>query len=100
LRTYQLSRLAQTDLTRIADYTLDAWGEQQAFRYLDDLEDCFERLVHAPEIGRACDRIRKGYRRLEHARHVIFYRIDRDSIFIRRILHQGMLPGEHGIGDE
>ena len=100
MHTYQLSKLARIDLIEIADYTLEMWGELQALRYLDDLDDCFKRLAHAPQIGRPCDGIRKGYRRLEHARHVIFYRVDLDGIIIGRILHQSMLPGVHEIGDE
>jgi toxin ParE1/3/4 len=100
LPAYQLSKLARIDLINIADYTVDTWGEEQAYRYLDSLEACFIRLVKAPRIGRSCNRIRPGYRRIEHERHVILYRVDRDGIFISRILHQGMLPSEHAIEDE
>jgi len=97
---YHLSKLARLDLMNIADYTVDTWGEAQALRYLDSLEACFQRLVKAPEIGRTCNRIRPGYRRIEHERHVILYRVDRDGVFISRILHQRMLPSEHWIEDE
>jgi toxin ParE1/3/4 len=100
LPAYQLSKLARTDLIDIADYTVDTWGEEQAYRYLDGLEACFDRLAQTPKIGRPCNRIRLGYRRIEHGRHVVFYRADRDSIFIGRILHQGMLPSGHLIEDE
>jgi toxin ParE1/3/4 len=98
--SYQLSKLAWLDLTDIADYTVDTWGGQQAFRYLDSLEACFTRLAKAPQAGRSCDRIRSGYRRFEHDRHVILYRPDPGGIFISRVLHQRMLPSEHLIEDE
>jgi len=100
LPAYQLSRLARLDLIDIADYTLDTWGVDQTLRYLDGLEACFNRLAETPRIGRQCDRIRPGYRRFEHERHVILYRPDTHGIFIGRILHQAMLPSKHLIEDE
>jgi toxin ParE1/3/4 len=97
---YRLSKLARLDLMDIADYTVDTWGPEQAQRSLDSLEGCFNRLVEAPRIGRPCDRIRMGYRRIEHEKHVILYRADHDGIFISRVLHQRMLPSVHLIDDE
>ena len=97
---YQLSKLARLDLIDIADYTVDTWGPEQAQRYLDSLETCFNRLVKTPEIGRPCDRIQPGYRRIEHEKHVIFFRANHDDIFISRVLHQRMLPSLHLIDDE
>ena len=97
---YQLSKLARLDLVYIADYTVDTWGPKQAQRYLDSLEACFNRLVKAPGIGRPCDRIWPGYRRIEHQKHVILYRENHDGIFVSRVLHQRMLPSRHLIDDE
>lgn len=88
----RFSRLARLDLIEIGDYTLDHWGEDQALRYLDSLERCFELVSANPEIGRKCDRLRKGYRRIEHEKHVVFYRTDRAGVLIVRILHQRVLP--------
>ena len=89
---YRLSRMARLDLIEIADYTVDRWGPSQAERYLDGLDDCFNRLVKNPQMGRACDQIRQGYRRIEEGKHVVIYRADNDGIFICRILHNSMLP--------
>jgi toxin ParE1/3/4 len=100
LPAYRLSRLARLDLIEIADYTVDTWGLEQADRYVDGLVGCFERLARTPGIGRPCDRIRPGYRRMEHEMHVVIYRADRESVFISRILHQRMLPSRHLIEDE
>jgi toxin ParE1/3/4 len=100
LPAYQLSKLARIDLINIADYTLDNWGEEQTYRYLDSLDACFRRLARTPQMGRSCSRLRSGYRRMEHGRYVILYRVDRDGVFVSRILHQGMLPSEHVIEDE
>ena len=97
---YRLSRLARLDLIEIADYTVDRWGLTQANRYIDSLEGCFQQLTRAPGIGRTCDGIRRGYRRMEHEKHVIIYRVDGDGIFISRTLHQRMLPSRQLIEDE
>jgi toxin ParE1/3/4 len=49
-------------------------------------------LAANPALGRACSEIRPGLRRLEHGRHVVFYRQDAAGILVSRILHQRMLP--------
>jgi toxin ParE1/3/4 len=58
----------------IGAYTLRTWGEDQAIRYLDALERCCQQLADHPESGRLSEHIRPGLRRMEHARHVVFYR--------------------------
>lgn len=96
---YRFSRLARLDLIEIADYTVDTWGAELAHRYLDSLEACFQQLARTPEIGRTCTPIRPGYRRMEHQKHVIFYRARKNGVFIGRILHRRMLPRQHLIED-
>jgi toxin ParE1/3/4 len=100
LSVYRLSRLARLDLIEIADYTVDTWGLKQASRYMDGLWGCFEHLARTPGIGRPCDRIRPGYRRIEHKMHVVIYRVDQEGVFISRILHGRMLPSRHWIEEE
>lgn len=91
----QLSKLARLDLIEIPDYAVDTWGPDQAIRYIDGFAECFDRILANPAIGRSCDKLRKGLRRFEHEKHVVFYRVDEDGIFIIRILHQSMLPSRH-----
>ncbi len=81
-------------------YTLQTWGEDQAIGYLDGLETCCRHLADHPESGRRCDHIRPGLRRMKHARHVVFYRIEAGGILISRILHRRMLPETRSIGEE
>ena len=84
----------------IGAYTLHAWGEDQTVRYIDGLETCCQQLADNPELGRPCDHIRPGLRRMEHARHVVFYRIEAGGIVVSRILHQRMLPERQSIDEE
>ena len=95
----RFSRSAEADLLSIGDYTLRTWGEDQAFRYLDALEASCQMLAENPALGRACDNIRPGLRRMEHGRHVLFYR-QVGGILISRILHQRMLPERQSLGGE
>ena len=96
----RFSQRAEADLLSIGAYTLRTWGEDQTLRYLEDLERCFQRLVDNPALGRPCDDLRPGLRRMEHGRHVIFYREDAGGVLVSRILHQRMLPERHVGGGE
>lgn len=97
---FRLSRLAEPDLLGIGNYGLSIWGAKQAIHYIDRLESCCQRLTDNPELGRLCEHIRPGLRRIEHAQHVVSYRIDSDDILISRILHRRMLPERQTIDDD
>lgn len=85
----------------IGDYTLRTWGEAQADRYIGELESCCQMLGGNPALGRPCDDIRPGLRRMEHGKHVVFYRPQKSGdILVVRILHQRMLPERHAIEDD
>lgn len=97
----RFSRRAETDLFDIGTYTLERWGAKQAGSYLDDLEASCTMLAENPALGRPCDDVRSGLRRMEHGKHVIFYRPQKGGgISVARVLHQRMLPEAHGIDDD
>lgn len=100
MATFRFSRRAAADLRSIAEYTLRAWGEKQTVRYLDELESCCQTLAGRPALGRECEEVRPGLRRMECGRHVVFYREDARGILVSRILHQRMLPERQAIEDE
>lgn len=100
MAAFRFSRRAEANLLRIGAYTLRTWGEDQAIRYLDDLEACCQALAENPSLGRACDDVRPGLRRMERGRHIVFYRVDAGGILVSRILHRRMLPERHAIDDE
>jgi len=97
---FRFSRRAEADLLAIGAYTLRTWGERQAVVYIDGLEACCQMLADNPALGRICDDIRPGLWRMEHGRHVVFYRLAVGGILVCRILHQRMLPERQGVGDE
>lgn len=97
---YRFSKRAELDLLSIGTYTIDTWGETQLVRYMEDLETCCKTIAKNPLLGRPCDQIRPGLRRITQSKHVIFYRQEPEGIVISRILHQRMLPDKHPFDDE
>jgi toxin ParE1/3/4 len=91
-RTVRYSPQAEDDLLQIAEYTKLHWDEEQADRYVHQLETCCLRLVEAPAWARPCGDIRPGLRRIEEGSHVIFFAMDDEGILIVRVLHKSMLP--------
>ena len=97
---FRFSRRAEADLLRIGDHTFRTWGEAQTDRYIGDLETCCQMLADNPRLGRPCDDVRPGLRRMEHGKHVVFYRLQKPrGIVVVRILHQRMLPERQAIED-
>lgn len=96
----RFSRRAEADLLGIGDYTLRAWGEDQAIRYIIDLEACCQMLADNPELGRNCGDIRPGLRRMECGSHVVFYREGKEGILVSRVLHERMLPERHAMDED
>src|ERR1700687_2048800 len=99
-RAFRFSRRAESDLLSIGDYTIRTSGKAQAARYLGELEACCQTLSDNPALGRLCDEVRPGLLRLEHGKHVVFYRQERGVILVSRILHRRMLPELHSIEDQ
>ena len=91
---YVISDAAQADVRGIFRYTSEKWSEDQAVRYTTALRDCFLTIAQHPAMGRACDSVSEGLRRLELGKHVIFYRTIEKGIRIVRVLHQRMLPAK------
>jgi toxin ParE1/3/4 len=94
---FRFSRRAEADLLSIGDYTLRTWGKTQAAHYIGGLQVRCQMLANNPALGRLCDDVRPGLRRLEHDQHVLFYRQERGGILVSRIPHQCMLPDRHAI---
>jgi toxin ParE1/3/4 len=87
---FRLSREAESDL--LGNYTLRT--ERQTLRNLSNLQGCFEMLADHPALGRPCEDIRPGLRRMEHGSHIVFYRQDEQGISVSRILHRRMAPDQ------
>lgn len=95
-RRYVLTPSAQADLEQIWDYTCVHWGEDQAERYVRDIQHAIELVVDNPQMGRACDEVRPGYRRHSVRSHGLYYRQrSDDTIIVVRVLHKHMDVDQH-----
>lgn len=93
---YVLSPAARADVEQIWDYTCDRWGDKQAEKYVREIQRAIDRVVDIPEIGRACDEVRPGYRKHAVGAHTLYYRVAGvDVIDVVRILHQRMDVDRH-----
>lgn len=90
MSTFELTRAARADLKAIARYTSSHWGLRQRNAWLREIDKTFHALAANPMMGRACDEIRAGYRKLPHGSHVIYYKQAAGALLIVRILHATM----------
>ena len=89
--SFTLTKKALIDLVEIGTYTQKLWGREQRSKYLTMMDGCFHQLAADPLMGKDCDEIRVGYRKMNVGRHVIYYRqLHSGNIEIVRILHGRM----------
>ncbi len=89
--SFHLTAQAKEDMKSIARYTQQKWGRLQRYKYLAALDKRFHRIAEEPGLGRSCEEIREGYRKLPEGRHLIFYRpVAEGEIEIVRVLHGSM----------
>jgi toxin ParE1/3/4 len=84
---YELSNLAENDLSEIFDYTEREHSFSQAERYLEALENLFELIANNPNLGSNRHEIGEGVLSIVHNKHTVFYQKKRSAIFIIRVLH-------------
>jgi toxin ParE1/3/4 len=87
-------------MVTIGLYSFRTWGEIQTDRYMRQLEDCCQLLADNLALGRPCDEIRPGLRRMKQGKRVVFYREESGGILICRIMHQSMLPEKQVIDED
>ena len=95
MRDIHLSEAAKSDLVDIWVETDRQWGAAQADRYLDDIERALKGLIANLHMGSDCSDLLQGARKLITGRHLIFYEVDLDRIFVIRVLHQSMDVPRH-----
>lgn len=86
MASYSLTKSAERDLGRIADYTIEKFGIEQARNYRDSLIEAFELISDNPRIGRESGIVRAGYRRFSHQKHQTFYTNTNEGVLIVHIL--------------
>src|SRR6185312_5191422 len=86
-RRLSLSPQAEDDLADILQYTERRWGVAQADAYEATLQRALLELLDFPNMGRARPDLPAGYRTRVVEEHVIYYRVEGDTIPVSRIAH-------------
>lgn len=92
---FDLAKTAESDIAAIADYTAGQWGNAQAVKYLEALEDRLTLLARRPLLGRGRDELADGLLCFPFASHVIFYTRTDFGILVVRVLHKRQDPQRH-----
>lgn len=89
INVYRLTPAAQRDLEEIWLYSAQTWSMAQADRYIDIIEDTFDRLLFMPEMARERSEFDPPVRIHPNAEHLIIYRLEQDQLIILRVLGAG-----------
>lgn len=81
---HRITRRAERDLQDIYRYTFLTFGEQQAGKYLRELDAVFALLGDNPRMGRVYE---GRTHQFVHGKHIILYRIEAAHIVIGRVFH-------------
>lgn len=92
---YALSKTAEKDLRKIAEYTIKQFGIEQARAYKNSLVASFELLARHPDVGRDFSVLGKGWRRYLHQDHCIYYKQVSSGILVLRLIHSRQDPAQH-----
>ena len=88
---YKLTKKATKDLSKIWNYTVDTWSEDQADQYYNMLLDSCRKIAEGKLKGKQYIGIYSGLLGMQAGKHIIFYRqMAKDHIEIARILHERM----------
>ena len=89
LNIYQQTQ-AKQDLIDIWLYTANRWGEPQADKYLDELENSLQLIAEQPLICRERTEFEPPVRIHHHEHHMIIYLVMESGINVIRFLHKNM----------
>lgn len=86
---------AISDLEAIAAYTFERWGEPQTETYMRELDRTIKAIGVDPALGRGRYGVPGMIKGRKSGAHIVFYRVEGQTIFIMRILHESMDHGRH-----
>lgn len=84
------SQKALLDLKEIHQYTVRQWSEPQADNYYLALIEGFQNLLSFPKLGKRYEKLRTKPFGLKVSKHIIFYKIDKQNLYVIRVLHESM----------
>jgi toxin ParE1/3/4 len=88
----RFTRRAARDLLHIQNYSRLRWGEDAATAYMSRLRSAFQRVSLFARLGAPLEPSYRGVRRLCIEQHAVFYRVEKNTIVVLRVLHQRQDP--------
>jgi toxin ParE1/3/4 len=92
---YRYARQADHDLASLIEYSIEAWGERIADRYVLGLFDRLDMLGENPALGRDYSHVLPGLLRYEHRSHSVYFQREQNGILVIRILGAAQDPSLH-----
>ena len=83
---FRITQSAKEDLIEIAHYGDENFGVAKSDRYRDQLKQRFFILAEQPFLYPSVNHITRGYRRSVCGVHSIYYRIEKNTVEIVRVL--------------
>lgn len=90
-----LSPKAEEDFADIFQYSLETWGEAQAYTYRDILDRALLTIQDNPQLGHGRPELSAQHRIFPAGKHIIVYRVAARAILVSRILHGRMDLGSN-----
>ncbi len=81
---------ARADIRQALKFSLKRWGSVQRDMYRAELNTAMFRLMDAPLIGLDRSDLASGLRSFPVRSHILFYRVENQTVVIYRVLHQHM----------
>ncbi|MGO2510016.1 MAG: type II toxin-antitoxin system RelE/ParE family toxin [Vibrio hibernica] len=92
---YKLSKLAQTHLHKIKNYTVRNFSEMQWNAYKDTLLTRFQMLADNPSVGRSCNNLYQNGFYFPIGKHTAYFTREDGFILVVAVLGQSQLPQNH-----
>ena len=93
--TFYLRGHARTDLTKIRQYTIARWGNEQWKSYKSALFNKLQTLANNPKMGINIEEISPNAYRFPLKDHVLYYLVQDDKIIFVGIISTDMSPEKH-----
>ncbi|MFY2506896.1 type II toxin-antitoxin system RelE/ParE family toxin [Vibrio pectenicida] len=92
---YKLSKLAQSHLRKIKNYTATNFSESQWSRYRDNLLTASQMLADNPAVGKNCNELYPNGFYFHIGKHTAYFTKEDGFILIVALLSQSQLPQNH-----
>ena len=82
----ELTESAKADFRDLLSFTLQTWGESQLIEYKNKINKALSDIADKPNIGRK----RHGLMVYSTGRQMIFYCMEKTTLYVLHILHERM----------